>query len=80
MGIGLTRTICFPFVIAAVFVLPACISFGWKKPGATLRDYQMDVAACNREAQSQVFGTGSIGMRQRSNFIDPCLITHGWTY
>src|SRR5437899_9366442 len=62
------------------FLLSACASTSWSKPGATQAEYNKDSYECERDMrQSGGYGTGLAGALNAQGFAERCMIARGYT-
>jgi hypothetical protein len=66
-------------VILAIGLVGCTTPPFWKKPGASEQDFDADRNICDRDAgRNGHFGIGLLGAQNRRDFIDRCLVDHGW--
>jgi hypothetical protein len=68
-------------VLFVAFALTACAPTNWYKAGATQADLQKDSGACERDSRisTSSFGTGMGGGIGLQNFMERCMVAHGYT-
>jgi hypothetical protein len=68
-------------VLFVAVALTACAPTSWYKAGATQADSQKDSDACERDSRisTSSFGTGMGGGIGLQNFMEHCMVAHGYT-
>ena len=62
-----------------VFALAGCARTMWAKDGATQADFSRDAYECERDMrQSGYFGGGLMGLANRQDFFERCMVAHGY--
>jgi hypothetical protein len=66
--------------LSAVMFLAGCGPTIWVKTGATQQDFDRESYGCEKDArQSGYFGGGLVGQINLQEFINRCMVAHGWS-